>query len=71
LPLTRFLNHLRNTDYQSTVTLELDPSEFPKTEHIILESLKEILLYLRFETGTQGDAVLSRDFQLVPTPEAG
>ena len=73
LPLTRFLNHLRNTDYQSTVTLELSPSEFPKTEHIILESLKEILLYLRVETGMRGDAVLSgeRDLQASPLPEAG
>ncbi|MDD2851607.1 MAG: sugar phosphate isomerase/epimerase [Desulfuromonadaceae bacterium] len=50
LPLTRFLNHLRNTKYQSTVTLELDPHEFPKGEHNILENLKEILLYLRTET---------------------
>jgi len=65
LPLTRFLNHLRNTDYQSTVTLELDPSEFPKTEHIILESLKEILLYLRSETVTPDGATATdhRDFQ--------
>lgn len=55
LPLTRFLNHLRNTDYQRTVTLELDPSEFPKEEHIILESLKEILAFLRTETSPQTD----------------
>ena len=69
----RFLNHLCNTDYQSTVTLELDPSESPKAEHIILGSLKEILLYLLDETGTQSDAVLSfdRDFQAVPMPKAG
>jgi len=72
LPLTRFLNHLRNTDYQSTVTLELDPSEFPKAEHIILESLSEILMYLRTETGKENDAVLNYDrgFQAVPLPEA-
>ncbi len=56
LPLTRFLNHLRNTEYQSTVTLELDPSEFPKGEHNILESLREILDYLRAETSPQTDA---------------
>ncbi len=55
LPLTRFLNHLRNTEYQSTVTLELDPSEFPKGEHNILESLREILDYLRSETAPQSD----------------
>ena len=56
LPLTRFLNHLRNTEYQSTVTLELDPKEFPKGEHNILESLKEILAYLRLETSPQVDS---------------
>jgi sugar phosphate isomerase/epimerase len=53
LPLTRFLNHLRNTDYQDTVTLELDPREFPKGEQFILESLREVLAYLRKETGKQ------------------
>jgi sugar phosphate isomerase/epimerase len=50
LPLTRFLNHLRNTSYDETVTLELSPYEFPKGEQIIIESLKEILAYLRAET---------------------
>ena len=61
LPLTRFLNHLRNTDYQSTVTLELDPAEFPKTESIILESLKDLLAFLRTETSKGTDAVLAYD----------
>jgi sugar phosphate isomerase/epimerase len=55
LPLTRFLNHLRSTDYQSTVTLELDPKEFPKGERNILESLKEILAFLRKETAHHTD----------------
>ena len=50
LPLTRFLNHLRNTDYNDTITLELSPHEFPNDERIIVESLKEILAYLRRET---------------------
>jgi len=50
LPLTRFLNHLRTTEYNDTVTLELSPHEFPKGEQIILQSLKEILSYLRAET---------------------
>jgi sugar phosphate isomerase/epimerase len=50
LPLTRFLNHLRNTDYNDTVTLELSPYEFPKDEAIIRASLIEILEYLRRET---------------------
>ncbi|HJV35172.1 sugar phosphate isomerase/epimerase [Geomonas sp.] len=50
LPLTRFLNHLRNTAYNETLTLELSPHEFPKDEQIIIQSLKEILGYLRRET---------------------
>ena len=50
LPLTRFLNHLRNTSYDKTLTLELSPYEFPKGEQIIIQSLKEILSYLRLET---------------------
>ena len=50
LPLTRFLNHLRNTAYNETLTLELSPYEFPRGEQIIIESLKEILSYLRRET---------------------
>jgi sugar phosphate isomerase/epimerase len=63
LPLTRFLNHLRSTDYQSTVTLELDPAEFPKNETLILDSLKEILAFLRKETGKDGDPVRAFDQQ--------
>ncbi len=63
LPLTRFLNHLRNTEYQSTVTLELDPHEFPKTESIILESLKEILAFLRKETGNESQTTRDYDQQ--------
>ena len=55
LPLTRFLNHLRNTDYRDTVTLELNPHEFPKGERIIFESLLEILAFLRKETWKQVD----------------
>ncbi|CAG0973285.1 sugar phosphate isomerase/epimerase [Geobacter sp.] len=51
LPLTRFLNHLRNTGYNDTLTLELSPAEFPRDERIIVESLKEIIMYLRKETG--------------------
>jgi len=72
LPLTRFLNHLRSTDYQSTVTLELDPSELPKAEAVILESLKEILAFLRKETGKDNDRVRAFDqrFQSVPVKGA-
>jgi len=50
LPLTRFLNHLSAVGYGETLTLELLPNEFPKDERIIVESLKEILQYLRRET---------------------
>lgn len=55
LPLTRFLNHLRSTEYERTITLELDPNEFPKDEQSILESLKELLGFLRKETVHQSD----------------
>ena len=51
LPLTRFLNHLSTVGYDETLTLELLPNEFPKDERIIVENLKEILQYLRRETG--------------------
>lgn len=50
LPLTRFLNHLRNTGYNETLTLELSPHEFPRDEMIIVETLSDILQYLRQET---------------------
>ena len=53
LPLTRFLNHLRSTEYQSTITLELDPHELPKGDINLLESLKEIVSFLRKETSPQ------------------
>ncbi|HIJ82376.1 MAG TPA: sugar phosphate isomerase/epimerase [Desulfuromonadales bacterium] len=56
LPLTRFLNHLRSTEYQRTVTLELDPKELPKGEINLLESLKEIVAFLRSETAPQIDS---------------
>ncbi|GAB4294304.1 MAG: sugar phosphate isomerase/epimerase [Desulfuromonadia bacterium] len=52
LPLTRFLNHLRNTGYAGTLTLELSPHEFPKDERIITAALAEILEYLRRETAS-------------------
>lgn len=50
LPLTRFLNHLRNIDYNHILTLELSPHEFPRDEVLIIENLTEILKYLRRET---------------------
>lgn len=51
LPLTRFLNHLKHTDYQGCVTLEVSPHEFPKNEQVILQSLIELQTYMRVETG--------------------
>lgn len=50
LPLTRFLNHLRETDYNETITLELSPHEFPPGEAAIRESMAEIFAYLCRET---------------------
>ncbi len=50
LPLTRFLNHLRETDYNKTITLELSPREFPEDETGIRESMTEIFEYLCQET---------------------
>jgi hypothetical protein len=50
------------------VTLELDPREFPKGEHIIIESLHEILGFLRKETDKHADQAREYDqnFQFVP-----
>lgn len=50
LPLTRFLNHLRETDYDGAVTLELSPGEFPKETDLIRTSLIEVYNYLCLET---------------------
>ena len=70
LPLTRFLNHLRNTEYQSTVTLELDPRELPKSEQSILESLTDILAFLRKETSQRTDAPRTYIQETVQVPAA-
>jgi len=65
LPLTRFLNHLSNTAYNDTVTLELSPHEFPKDEEIIKASLTEILEYLRRETQKETkQPVYAPDYEL-------
>ena len=65
LPLTRFLNHLKNTDYQGCVTLEIDPHEFPKNEEVILQSLKELQTYMRVETGMLPVEAMER-FEMPP-----
>jgi len=54
LPLTRFLNHLRETHYDQTLTLELSPHEFPEQEDLIGESLQEIFDFLCTETRRTG-----------------
>ena len=66
LPLTRFLNHLRNTRYNETLTLELSPHEFPRDELIIVETLSDILHYLRQETA--GGEVPVASLEGVPAP---
>ncbi len=53
LPLTRFLNHLRETGYNKALTLELSPHEFPNHEEGIRESMLEIFNYLQQETRFQ------------------
>lgn len=50
LPLTRFLNHLRETQYNEALVLELSPEEFPDEEELIRESLTELFTYLCKET---------------------
>ena len=50
LPLTRFLNHLRKTEYDGAITLELTPGEFPKECELIRTSLIEVYNYLCRET---------------------
>ena len=55
LPLTRFLNHLRETRYNDTLTLELSPHEFPSELTGIRESLGEIFEYLAQETRQSAD----------------
>jgi sugar phosphate isomerase/epimerase len=65
LPLTRFLNHLKQTDYKGCVTLEVSPHEFPKNEAVILQSLKELQTYMRVETGMLPVEAMER-FEMPP-----
>lgn len=50
LPLTRFLNHLRETAYDHSLVLELSPYEFPKEDEAIRDTLAEVFRYLCQET---------------------
>ncbi|PLX95223.1 MAG: sugar phosphate isomerase/epimerase [Desulfuromonas sp.] len=61
LPLTRFLNHLRETDYNETVTLELSPHEFPKEEELIREGMQEVFHFLCVETGRKEKGEIVRE----------
>jgi sugar phosphate isomerase/epimerase len=60
LPLTRFLNHLRETGYNRTLTLELTPAELPKDEAGIRETLSEVFHYLCLETRSTDTASTQR-----------
>jgi len=60
LPLTRFLNHLRETGYDQTLVLELAPREFPAEMERIRESLVELHAYLAKETRADQPAVRSK-----------
>ena len=55
LPLTRFLNHLRETGYDHSLVLELSPREFPEEQEFIKETLNEVFRYLCSETKTIKD----------------
>jgi len=50
LPLTRFLNHLRETSYDHALVLELSPYEFPSDDEEIRDTLAAMLRYLCQET---------------------
>lgn len=50
LPLTRFLNHLRETDYDHSLVMELSPYEFPEGDQAIRDTLAEVFRYLCTET---------------------
>jgi sugar phosphate isomerase/epimerase len=50
LPLTRFLNHLRETEYDHALVLELSPFEFPEELELITATLAEVFNYLCQET---------------------
>jgi sugar phosphate isomerase/epimerase len=50
LPLTRFLNHLRETGYDHSLVLELSPYEFPEGDEAIRDTLAEVYRYLCQET---------------------
>jgi len=58
LPLTRFLNHLRETGYDHSLVLELSPYEFPEDFSQIRATLEEVFRYLCQETGKPAPAGL-------------
>ncbi|MBW6511171.1 MAG: sugar phosphate isomerase/epimerase [Desulfuromonadaceae bacterium] len=58
LPLTRFLNHLSETGYDETITLELSPYELPEDEAGIRAALAEVYTYLCQETRLPGQCAV-------------
>lgn len=55
LPLTRFLNHLRETGYREGLVLELAPEEFPEDRHQLRDCLQQLHDYLAAETSRPAD----------------
>lgn len=68
LPLTRFLNHLRETHFDQTLTLELSPHEFPEEEERIQEGLQEVFDFLCLETRRSEE---EKDVLFNPSGEEG
>jgi sugar phosphate isomerase/epimerase len=66
LPLTRFLNHLRETDYDHSLVMELSPYEFPEGNEAIRDTLAEVYRYLCLETrhSAQSDVILQNGIDL-------
>lgn len=66
LPLTRFLNHLRETDYDHSLVMELSPYEFPEGNEAIRDTLVEVYRYLCTETrhSTRTNVILENGLDL-------
>jgi sugar phosphate isomerase/epimerase len=51
LPIARILNTMWKLGYDSCVTLEMAPHEFPRTREWLLETMSYACSYLRFQLG--------------------
>lgn len=73
LPLTRFLNHLRETEYDHAIVLELSPYEFPEDMDLIREALAELYEYMCKETRHQPPkpSFQAQKPEVKPLPHAG